>query len=198
MLCLGALTPAHAQPDTLPLRHVVRPGRVEIGWPDLSRIEIASAYGYVSGQRFVLRGVADVEQHVFVVSDSIGLVRRLLWIQVEHYLPTVSGTYDYDQDSSVAVAGHTLRFSRRQYSAPPDATSDRGALYELLRRAGLTPPVRAERVRWVKLSADRRSEIMIIHAEVIPSSSESTDATAASERLARAQESFRLVRRSEP
>jgi hypothetical protein len=197
-LVVGSLTPAEAQPDTLPLRHVVRAGSVELGWPDLARVEVAGAYRYVAGRRFVLRGAVDVEQHAFVVSDSSGLVRRLLWIQIEHYLPTASGTYDYEQDSSVSVSGHALRFSRRQYTSPPDSTSDRGALYALLRRAGLTPPVVAERMRWVKLSADRRSEVMIIHAEGILSSSGPTDATAATERMVRAQEAFRLVPRSEP
>jgi hypothetical protein len=139
----------------------------------------------------------DVEQHAFVVSDASGLVRRLLWIQIEHFLPNASGTYDYAGDLLVSVAGHALRFSARRYSSPPDSTSDRGSLYALLRRAGQEPPSVADRLRWVKLSADRRSEVMIIHVEEPGSATDLQRANAAL-RIGRAQAAFVLVPRLDP
>lgn len=191
---LSAFEPAPPQADSLPLRHAVRAGLVEIGWPDLAQIAIADGFRYVGGQRFVLRGVADAEQHAFVIADANGLVLRLLWIQIEHYLPSAAGAYDYSADSPVTVAGHALHFGMRRYTSPPDPTSDRGALYGFLRQAGYEPPAMAERMRWVNVAADRRSEVMIIHAERdSAASSRTTEPTSA--RVSRAQAAFDLLPR---
>lgn len=124
-LGLGGASPTTALPDTLPLRHAVRSGLIEIGWPDLAHIEAAREFRYVAGRRFVLRGTVDVEQHAFVVSD-------------------------------------------------------------------------ADRMRWVRLSADRRSEVMIIHVEERGAAADSQLATGASARIARAQGTFALVPRLTP
>src|SRR3990172_6594225 len=69
-MALGAaMSPCMAQ-ATLPVRHAVAGGVVDVGWPALSRVTVAPYFQYIGGQRFVLRGVADVEQHAFVVADS--------------------------------------------------------------------------------------------------------------------------------
>jgi hypothetical protein len=186
-----ALSPCMAQ-ATLPLRHAVAGGAVDVGWPALSRVTVAPDFQYIGGQRFVLRGVADVEQHAFVVADSTRRVYRLLWIQIEQFLPTAPGTYDYGADSLVSLGPRALRLNVRRYSTPPDSTSDRGALYRLLRRAGYEPPSSADRVRWVQVSDDRRSEVMIIHAEAMAASrtSQPSDVAAA---VARARAAFALL-----
>ncbi len=54
------------------------------------------AFRYVGGQRFVLYGVADTEQHFFVETAQDDRLRSVYWVQYEAYLPGKSYTYDYD------------------------------------------------------------------------------------------------------
>jgi hypothetical protein len=56
------------------------------------RIRVDQAFRYIGAQRFILREVADAEQHVFVDSAG-GKVTRMYWIQFEKYLPGRGGTY---------------------------------------------------------------------------------------------------------
>ena len=55
----------------------------------------ADQYKYVGGQKFVLYGTANVEQHFFVEEHPDGSTKSLFWIQFEAFLPDNNFTYDY-------------------------------------------------------------------------------------------------------
>jgi hypothetical protein len=183
LILAANLTTAHAQSpvtrratarDTLPLSDAVRGStKVAINRGGIRDIEIDRAFRYIGGHRFILGGVADAEQHAFVVADRTGSVQRFYWVQLERYLPSAANaTYNYDQDSFVVRHDVEWRVQGRRYTSPPDPASDRAELYSLLAKAGLRPPQPAARVRLVHLTSDdRRSELMIIYAEASPSSS---------------------------
>ena len=59
-------------------------------------LRFASAYRHVGGQKFILYGVADTEQHFFVESTSENKLKSLYWVQYEAYLPGKRYTYNYD------------------------------------------------------------------------------------------------------
>ena len=61
-----------------------------------------SAYRHLGGQKFILYGVADTEQHFFVETTDDNRLKSVYWIQYEAYLPGKSWTYDYD-DSPLRV-----------------------------------------------------------------------------------------------
>lgn len=70
------------------------------------RIKFDGAYTYAGSQQFVLYGVAYAEQHFFVDADKDGRIRRLYWLQFEHYLPTNTHSYDYSfMNDSVNLSG---------------------------------------------------------------------------------------------
>lgn len=60
------------------------------------------AFKHVGGQKFVLYGVADTEQHFFVETTDDNKLKSVYWVQYEAYLPEKSYTYDYD-DSPLRV-----------------------------------------------------------------------------------------------
>lgn len=62
-----------------------------------------SAYRYLGGQKFILYGVADTEQHFFIETTSDDKLKSVYWVQYEAYLPGKSYTYDYD-DSPLRVS----------------------------------------------------------------------------------------------
>ncbi len=135
---------------------------------------------YAGGQRFVLKKVADAEQHLFVDAPD-GAVRRLVWIQFERLLPGIGKGYDYSPDTAVMVDGAPFRRNVRKWDAPPEPDSDRAAVYSLLDKHGYHIPEAMTRVRLVHVpEKNRREELMIIYAEVPArgSSPEAAEATA--------------------
>ena len=52
-------------------------------------------FEHIGGQRFVLYGTADVEQHFFVEEHPDGKLKSFFWIQFEAFLPDNNYTYDY-------------------------------------------------------------------------------------------------------
>jgi|KBSMisStandDraft_5_1062788.scaffolds.fasta_scaffold71512_2 hypothetical protein len=160
------LLAASASAQTMPLRHAVKDHVVQVGEGGIATLAVDPAFRYVGGQRFVLLGVADAEQHAFVVSNEAGNIQRFYWFQFEQYLPGSPGTYDYGQDRGLTLNGREWRAQVRRYSTPADPTSDRGYLYKLFAAAGLHAPSPATRTRMVYVtSPDRRAELMIIYAE---------------------------------
>ncbi|MDQ2869726.1 MAG: hypothetical protein M3S32_03210 [Acidobacteriota bacterium] len=138
-------------------------------------LEVAPAFRYAGGQRFPLYGVADAEQHLFVDADERGVVRRLFWIQFEHYLPGKGGEYAYEalpervRMGPLEFFGDTRVFpgyARGFSTARPG--SDGARMGDLLRKKGLTLPSTAARARMFHVpDASRRSELMIIYAEAV-------------------------------
>ena len=130
------------------------------------RIKIRESYTYAGGQRFVLREVADAEQHFFVEADADKNIQRMYWIQFEQFLPSHEGEYAYESDEPLVLGDLGFRAHVRRYTEPPAADSDRRRAFEHLERAGYVLPTPATRVRLVYVPVDnRRQEVMIIYVE---------------------------------
>jgi len=65
------------------------------GHAPMARLALASSFKYAGGQRFILYGVADAEQHFFVDADEAGSIRSFYWVQFEHFLPGKGEAYNY-------------------------------------------------------------------------------------------------------
>ncbi len=59
------------------------------------RMTFDEGFEYIGGQKFVLYGTADVEQHFFVEEHADGTLKSFFWIQFEGFLPDNDYTYDY-------------------------------------------------------------------------------------------------------
>jgi hypothetical protein len=130
------------------------------------RLEVKAPFRYVGGQRFILQGVADAEQHLFVDTPPGETLRRLYWIQFEQYLPGRGGEYNYGKDAPLARWGLQWRTHVRRFADPPVAGSDRSRVYQLLEQHRLTLPNPSVRARLVYVpDTDRRQELMIIYLE---------------------------------
>jgi hypothetical protein len=139
-----------------------------------AELTFGKEFRYVGGQRVILYGNADAEQHLFVKAGDSGVVDRFYWVQFEHFLPTNTYTYDYPADRSTDIGG--LQFVYDVKSWPDyagmqieDPASDGAAIERLLARRDLAFPKRAARVRMFHLpTPDRRTELMIIYGEGLP------------------------------
>lgn len=195
-LIAALLAPLALVQSTAPLApaHSVRGNTLRADLPGLSAIQLQRDYRYAGGHRFVLRGVADAEQHAFAAVDATGAIERFYWFQFESLLPAAKGSYDYSKDTPLALAGLNWHAQVRRYTAPPEPDGDQAAVYKLFAAKGWRQPLPALRARLVYLpTPDRRDELMIIYAEATTSSAPPT-AKEAAELLERAQAGLRLVR----
>jgi hypothetical protein len=136
------------------------------------QITFAPQFKYAGGQRFLLYGVAEAEQHFYVQANSSGQVERFYWVQFEHYLPNNTHQYDYPSKRNTDIGGLTFIYDSAVFSnysgavANPD--SDGGKARVLLKKAGLELPAAAARIRMVHLTdSSKRSELMIIYGEAL-------------------------------
>ena len=189
-----AVTQAPAPGRPLQPAHVVRGNTLRVDLPALASISVQRDFRYAGGHRFVLRGVADAEQHAFAAVDPQGAIERFYWFQFESLLPSAKGAYDYTVDSPLMIAGLEWRASVRRYTSAPDPDGDQAALYKLFAARGWRHPLPALRARLVYVpDAERRSELMIIYAEVATSSAPPT-ARESADMIARAQAGLRFTR----
>ena len=136
-------------------------------------IEVAAPFKYVGGNRFVLRGHTDVEQHFFVIAGDRGQVERMYWLQFEAKLPSTEGSYDYPSDDSVEIGPLSFVTHVRHYDSEPAVDSDRGAAYRFLSNLGYEVPTPAVRARLVHIpESERRRELMIVYLERVESAGE--------------------------
>jgi hypothetical protein len=185
---------AMLQPATLTPARTVRGNTLRVDLPGLSAIQVQRDYRYAGSHRFILKGVADAEQHAFAAVDATGAIERFYWFQFESLLPAARGSYDYSQDAPQLLAGLQWHAQVRRYTAAPEPDGDQAALYTLFAARGWRPPLPALRARMVYVpAADRRDELMIIYAEATAASAPPTPKESA-ELLARAQAGIRLVR----
>jgi hypothetical protein len=194
VLLVGSVA-AGAQPQA-PLRsqHAVRGNALRVDWPQLAAIAVQRDFVYAGAQRFILRGVADAEQHAFGDADRRGGVTRFYWFQFESLLPSAKGSYDYSKDTVVKYAGLEWRANVRRYTTPPEPDGDQAALYKLFSQRGWRQPLPALRARLVYVPPDDpRRELMIIYAEATKAADPPTAQETASI-IARAQAGLRLLR----
>jgi hypothetical protein len=140
----------------------------------IKELRFGKEFRYAGGHRFVLKRIADAEQHFFVVPRKPGTVRRLYWIQFEKLLPGMGESYDYSSDATVTIGGLPFRRNTRRWDVPPEPDSDRAAMYAFLEKQGYRIPDGALRIRFVHVPEnDPRQELMIVYAEA-PESSEAS------------------------
>lgn len=157
----------------------------------LRELVVREPLTYVGGQRFILGGTADAEQHLFVVADPAKVVQQLYWIQIEELLPGKGDAYDYSSDSTVAFSGFNLPANFRTYTTPAGAGSDRARAFELIAARGYTIPSGGTRVRLVHLPETRsRREVMVVYFESSPRAATDSHASL----LERAASGLALVR----
>jgi hypothetical protein len=166
-----ALIPAtaHAQlPDTLPRQFPAGPGDLAAKVAGVCRIQIAPAYRYLGGQRFILQETADAEQHFYARTDSAGKILQLYWFQVESKLPGQSGGYNYGRDTTLDLNDLPFAVSLRQDrgDADPPPGSDAAAMMAYVRAAGLSFPPMGRSLRMVHTAKPgAKQELMVIYLE---------------------------------
>jgi hypothetical protein len=172
VLALALFAPAQDS-GTLPLQREVKENTIRSLELPRAELHFASDYQYVGGQRFTLYGVAEAEQYLFVRKGSKNTVERFYWVQFEHYLPSNSHTYNYQEPRSADIGSMQFMYDTEAYNdyagVNHDPASDGGKARSLLAQHGLAFPQRAVRVRMFHLpGSDRRSELMIIYGEALP------------------------------
>jgi hypothetical protein len=147
-------------------RHRVAGQVVPAAVGPIRELRIAKEFRYAGGQRFILKKVADAEQHFFVDAGRDGTVRRLYWIQFESLLPGIGESYDYSADEAVTVDGVAFRRNTWRWKTAPDPDSDRAAMYAFLEKRGYRIPDGTTRVRLTHVpEGNRREELMVVYAE---------------------------------
>ncbi len=126
------------------------------------------AFRYLGGQKFILYGVADAEQHFFVETTADGQLKSLYWVQYEAYLPGKSYTYDYDDSPlRLTLGGYEFYTDTEVVGLDPDRKRRRGTDGALARQflagRGYELPNDFAYARLVYLTDEsRRKELMII------------------------------------
>lgn len=131
-------------------------------------LRFAPAFRYLGGQKFILYGVADTEQHFFVETTADDRLKSVYWVQYEAYLPGKPYTYDYD-DSPLRVQLGEFEFKTDTEAFAFDPTKKRrrgtdGAMVrQFLAGEGYAYPGEVAYARLVYLTDEsRQKELMII------------------------------------
>ncbi len=139
-------------------------------------LRFSPAYRYLGGQKFILYGVADTEQHFFVETTAEDELKSVYWVQYEAYLPDEPYTYDYD-DSPLRVTLGDFEFftDTAAFAFDPDQTRRRGTdgamARQFLAGKGYVYPAEVMYARLVHLTdSTRRKELMIIFMDDLASS----------------------------
>ncbi|MCI0576963.1 MAG: hypothetical protein L0331_12220 [Chloroflexi bacterium] len=133
------------------------------------RIKVNGAFSYVGGLSFVLYGVAQVEQHHFVVAGANGRVARLLWVQFEGFLDDNSRTYNYRMTDRLSLGGFEFLHDADVMNVDEDyrqrPASDSAHVVEYLKEQGFNFSGDTMFKRLVWLDEARRNELMFIYSE---------------------------------
>ena len=168
-LVLAFPGPARAQlPDTLPRQVPAGPGDLAVKVASVCRVQIAPAYRYLGGQRFILQQAADAEQHFYARADSSGKILQLYWFQVESKLPDQKSGYNYGRDSSITTNDLPFAVSLREAraDADPPPGSDAAAMMDFVQAAGLSFPPMGRPLRMVHTAKPgARQELMVVYLE---------------------------------
>ncbi len=136
--------------------------------PHTPRIDLTfdPAFRYAGGQRFVLLGIADAEQHIFVDADASGNVKRMFWVQFEGFLPNHDETYNYQAKRTARIGDFDFMVDTEPFGHPDNAASDGGHVRTLLKAKGFHWPANGVRTKLLYLpDSNRRHELMIIYVE---------------------------------
>ncbi len=144
------------------------------------RLRAAEELAYAGGQRFILYGLADAEQHLFVAAGPDGAARAVLWVQFEHFLEGNTHTYNYPAAETVTRGGLTFAVDggvhdwEADAAQRPDSDSARAAAF--LRERGFVLKPGSMYARLVCVPDEvRRHELMVIYSEDLPGGWRVTD-----------------------
>lgn len=135
------------------------------------------AFRYLGGQKFILYGVADAEQHFFVETTQDDKLRSVYWIQYETYLPGETWTYDYeDSPLRLTLGNYEFYTDTDVFEFDPDPSIKRrqgtdGAMArQFLASNGYVYPHDSAYARIVYLTDEsRQKELMIIFIDDLSS-----------------------------
>ena len=164
-----AARPAAAQEqlsDTLPRQVAAGPGDLAPKVGNLCRVQIAPAFRYLGGQRFILQETADAEQHFYARADTAGRILQLYWFQAESKLPGKGKGYDYSRDSTRTLDDLDWAVAVRADRGDPPEGSDGAAMLVFVKAAALTFPPMGPSLRMVYLpKPGARQELMVVYLE---------------------------------
>lgn len=125
------------------------------------------SFRHIGGQKFVLYGVADTEQHFFVETTTDNKLKSLYWIQFEEYLPDNSYQYDYeDSPGRLRLNDYDFYVDTAAIHSNPKkrrSGSDGSLARQFVLSKGYTFPADFTYARLVHLTDEsRRKELMII------------------------------------
>lgn len=133
------------------------------------RMQVAPELRYLGSFLFDLKTIARVERHIFVETEN-ALVRRMLVLQFEGFLPHVDDVYRYALTDPRELGGET--YGRRasllsvieERAGSPDAEMTHTAIF--LEAKGLVLPDRHAVARFARIvGEDRRRELLIFYHE---------------------------------
>jgi hypothetical protein len=141
------------------------------------RIEVDPGLVYVGAAQLVIYEVALAELHLFATRPAPRAddgpapeqpLRRLLWVQFEHFLDNNTYAYEYPVDQTVTFDGleflHDADTMDLDSKRRPDSDGAQGIA--LLRRNGYRVTGGGMYKRYVHLiGADKRTELMLIYLE---------------------------------
>ena len=133
------------------------------------------AFRHVGGQKFILYGVASVEQHFFVETTEDDELESLFWVQYEAYLPGKRYTYDYsDSPLRVTLGDYDFHTDTEVVGFDPERKRRRGTdgamVRQFLASKGYALPKDFVYARLVYLTDEsRQKELMIIFIEDLAS-----------------------------
>jgi len=138
-------------------------------------LRFGPAFRHIGGQKFILYGVADTEQHFFVETTPDDKLKSVYWVQYEAYLPDNDYTYNYD-DSPLRVTLDDYEFytNTNAVEFDPDKKRARGTdgamARQFLASKGYVFPNDFASARLVYLiDESRRKELMIIFIDDLES-----------------------------
>jgi hypothetical protein len=158
---------------TLPLQRTVQDNQLRSeAWPAV-RLRVADTFAYAGGQRFILSGAADAEQHLFVAAGPGNAARAVLWAQFEQFLEGSPNTYTYAAKETVMRGGLAFLVDGGVHDWDTDAVqrpdSDSARAGAFLRQRGYGLRTDSLYVRLVCVPDEtRRHELMLIYAEDLP------------------------------
>jgi len=130
-------------------------------------------FTYLGGQKFVLYGMADTEQHLFIETDADNRLTSAYWVQFEEYLPSNDYIYNYGASPlRMNIDGHDFYVDTAAVKPDPKNRrpgTDGARVREFLQSRGYEYPDTFAYARLVHLTDEsRRKELMIIFVDEAP------------------------------
>lgn len=178
VVILGCMATAHwyfsdrgrftTEPEFTALGRSVSSNELVSDYDPAVTLRFDPAYRHIGGQKFVLYGNADTEQHFFVETHDDGKLKSVYWVQYEAYLPGKPWTYDYDDSPLRVTLGEYEFFADTAVvSFDPNRERRRGTdgamVRQFLASKGFVFPREFAYARLVYLTDEsRQKELMII------------------------------------